>query len=493
MKKSILKNAMFKFILNLFNLVVPILIGPYILRVVGADVNGTIKYSQTIFAYFFIFAGFGVYQYGLREISKVRDDKEKLSSVFTSLFVFTVATNVITTGIYLIYIMSNFMNNSELYGALIILTFNLLSNVFYTEWVNEAMENYGFITIKTIIIKVAYIIGLLTLVKSSNNLKEYMILLILSTFLNNIVSFIYVKRKINFNFKNINIIRHIKPMFLVVILSNANILYTQLDRTMIGSMGTPQDMLNVSYYATAQDISNMINALLLTLIYVTIPRLTNYSAKEEKKGEYLSLLNKISKMYLMVLFPAAIGMFMLSREIILLYGGQEYIMATSMLQVFSIYIITLGYESILSNQVMYIQGKERVQVGVVFIGGATNLILNILLMITGNFTVTTSIVTTMVANIIVIAIEYIYIRTKLKIPIKIFAMDKTKYLIYSLVFIPIIMFLKTLGLGNILLCLVAMMSCAITYLIILIITKDEFLLEFISKGKSFLNRKKVTK
>ena len=277
-------------------------------------------------------------------------------------------------------------------------------------------------------------------------------------------------------------------MFLVVILSNANILYTQLDRTMIGSV---IDISNVSYYATAQDISNMINSLLLTLIYVTIPRLTNYSASREKNDEYLKLLNKISKMYLMVLFPAAIGMFMLSGEIILLYGGAEYVMAAPILQVFSIYIITLGYESILSNQVMYVQGKERIQVGVVFVGGAVNLILNILLIFTGNFTETTSIATTMIANILVITIEYIYIRKKLQIPIKIFSMDKTKYLIYSLTFIPTIMLLKTLNLGTILLCLASMISCALLYLVILIITKDEFYLDFLKKVNGII-KKKIT-
>lgn len=487
MKKSIFKNAIYKFILNLFNLVVPILIGPYILRVVGPDVNGTIKYSQTIFAYFFIFAGFGVYQYGLREISKVREDKKKLSSVFTSLFLFTIITNTVTTIIYLFYVITAFKSNSQLYGALIILTFNLISNTFYTEWVNEAMENYGFITIKTIIIKIAYVIGLVTLVKSSDNLKEYMILLVISTFLNNIISFIYVKRKIKFDFKSMNILAHIRPMFLVVILSNANILYTQLDRTMIGSS---IDMLNVSYYTTAQDISNMINSLLLTLIYVTIPRLTNYAATE-KKEDYLKLLNKISKMYLMILFPAAIGMFMLSKEIILLYGGAEYVMATSMLKIFAIYIITLGYEAILSNQVMYIQGKEKIQVKVVFIGGAVNLILNILLMVFGNFNGTTAIITTMLANITVITIEYIYIRKYLKISIKIFALDKTKYLIYSLIFIPIILYFKTLNIGSIKLSALAILSCAIVYAIILIITKDEFYIEGREKLKSLIFKKEV--
>ena len=42
MSKSISKNIIFKFLLNIFNVVVPIIIGPYVLRVLGPDLMGTI-------------------------------------------------------------------------------------------------------------------------------------------------------------------------------------------------------------------------------------------------------------------------------------------------------------------------------------------------------------------------------------------------------------------------------------------------------------------
>ena len=104
MSKSISKNIIFKFLLNIFNVVVPIIIGPYVLRVLGPDLMGTINFSQTIYGYFFIFAGFGVYQYGLREISRVRDDKKKLSQVYTSLFTLTFITNILTTIGYVLFV-----------------------------------------------------------------------------------------------------------------------------------------------------------------------------------------------------------------------------------------------------------------------------------------------------------------------------------------------------------------------------------------------------
>ena len=475
MSKSISKNIIFKFLLNIFNVVVPIIIGPYVLRVLGPDLMGTINFSQTIYGYFFIFAGFGVYQYGLREISRVRDDKKKLSQVYTSLFTLTFITNILTTIGYVLFVQFNY-SGTEIYVACMILTFNLLANIFYTEWVNEGLENYDFITIKTIIIRIVYVIFLFILVRSANNLKEYMILLVLSTFLNNIVSFIYIRKRVPFDFSDLKLLKHIKPMFLVVILSNANVLYTQLDRYFIGEY---INMDSVAYYTTAQNISNIINTLLLTVIYATIPRMSNYIANENH-DEYKGLLDKISKMYFIVLFPAAIGMLVLAKEVILIYGGSKYLDA--------IYIITLGFETILSNQVMYIRGKEKEQVKITFIGGAVNLVLNVTLLWTGYFNGTNAVITTMLANIVVIILEYLYIKFVMDLDFNIFSLDKMKYLAISLLFIPITYFIGKFISGVILFTLAVMIINSLVYFLILLVIKDDCLLEIINKFTKKLKR-----
>lgn len=484
MSKSIFKNTIFKFLLNIFNIIVPIIISPYVLRVLGPDLMGTINFSQTIFAYFFIFAGFGVYQYGLREISRVRDDKEKLSSVFTSLFIFTLITNIITTVSYIWFINVDY-SGTELYKTCMILTFNLISNIFYVEWVNEALENYDFITIKTIVIRLIYVVLLFIMVRTAKDFESYLILLVLSTFLNNIVSYVYIRRTIKFNFKDIKILRHIKPMFLVVILSNANVLYTQLDRMMLGEfIGT----LSVAYYSTAQNIGNMINALMLTVIHVTIPRLSNYIAKSSKEA-YKDLLNKISKIYFLFLFPAAIGILLLSKEIVLLYGGSEYINAIPILSGFAIYLITLGYEAILSNQVMYITGKEREQVGIIFICGAINFIFNIILLKLKIFNGVMAIATTTMANGLVVILEYFYIKYKLKIDFNIFSLDKSKYFFISLIFIPITFIIKKVFNNIVEVSLITMIVNSIVYFVILFIIKDETFMKLFSLATNKIRRK----
>lgn len=478
MEKSISTNIIFKFILNIFNLVVPILIGPYVLRIIGPDMNGTINYAQTLYSYFFIFAGFGVYQYGLREISRVKGDKQKLNSLFTSLFIITVCTTVITSIIYLIYIYHGY-NGTDMYSISIILSFNFLANIFYTEWVNEALENFDFITIKTVIVRCIYIIAIFVFVRVAQDFKHYVVLLVLSTFANNIISFIYIKRRVKFTFSNIKLLPHFKPLFLVVILSNANVLYAQLDKAMLGSYYT---IVSVGFYAVAQSISGIINSLLLTVITVSMPRLSNFLTHKDNNA-YLTLLNKVSKIYYVILFPTCIGLALLAKEVILLYGGISFIDAYPILVVFSLYTISLGYETILGTQVLYLNKKENIQVKFIFICGFINLILNSLLVWLNIFNGITAMVTTLISNIILIILEYYYIKHKLNLNIKLFAWDKLKYCVYSLTFIPITMAIRMVLFSNlsqstgelILYLITVMIINGLVYLICLLATKDEFI------------------
>ena len=83
---SIFKNIIYKFSLEILRIFIPIISVPYIYRIFKPEIMGQIEFSQSIVGYFFIFAGFGVYTYGLREISRVRNDEKKRNRLFTELF-----------------------------------------------------------------------------------------------------------------------------------------------------------------------------------------------------------------------------------------------------------------------------------------------------------------------------------------------------------------------------------------------------------------------
>ena len=85
-KNTLFKNTIYKSILSFVNIVIPLIIGPYIVRLLDVDLYGTYNRVYSEFQIFLAFASFGVYNYGIREISKVRDDKKKVSQLFSNLF-----------------------------------------------------------------------------------------------------------------------------------------------------------------------------------------------------------------------------------------------------------------------------------------------------------------------------------------------------------------------------------------------------------------------
>ena len=476
MSKSISKNAIFKTVLNVSNIILPIIVMPVVLSAIQGTLNGYITMGETWTAVFMIFASFGIYQYGLREVSRVRDDKNKLKQTITSLFIITTVTTTIISVLYGFFLIIFHRNDGYFYTCMV-MGLNIVFNMFNVEWINEALENYDFIAIKTMIVKIIYNILTICFVRTQEDFLFYIYLTCGINFINNISSFIYIKKKIQFDFSDLQFKKHLKPMFSVVILSNTYILYTWLDKNMINSyIGSTE----AGYYGVAQKIMYMIDILMFTIVQVSMARLSNY-LENHSKEVYLKLLNKIVKVYFLFLFPASIGLLGVSKQVIIIMGRgtDTYLPAVPILMVFSIYMLTIGIDRIIADQIIYIFGREKTDAKLVLIGGILNLMLNVLLLITKTFTPTTVIATTLIANLVVIAMEYRLVKKEIKLDIHLFSFENLKYLYYSLIFIPITFAINKFISGVILSCILDVIVCCSIYFIILMVTSDKVFFELL--------------
>ena len=86
MRKSTLKiNLIYQMIYQFLNMILPLIISPYLARIIGAEGMGVYSYSYSVAYFFVIFSNLGINNLGNREIAKVRDDKEKTNQVFSNL------------------------------------------------------------------------------------------------------------------------------------------------------------------------------------------------------------------------------------------------------------------------------------------------------------------------------------------------------------------------------------------------------------------------
>ena len=308
-KNSLGRNAVYKVILNIFNLLIPLFVGPYIAGLLDKNLYGIYNRVYAEFQIFFICGAFGIYNYGVREISRVRHNEEKLRKIFSSLFVIGVISNLVVTVVYIIYFVVRGTGiDKYVYATMII---QMVSNIFYIEFVNEAVENYSFITKKTIIVRSIYFAAIFLFVRKPTDVIIYSVVVSMTVLLNNVISFCYLKRNIKFDFYNIKIKPYIFPLLVSLILVNVELLYSQLDKILLGAFVND---IAVTEYTLPTTLVGMIGTIPLSLINVAIPRLSSYVGKEEKEA-YIETLHNTTRVYMAILAPMVFGIFVLAKEI----------------------------------------------------------------------------------------------------------------------------------------------------------------------------------
>lgn len=473
--KSLFKNSIYKALLSFANIVVPLIIGPYITKLLNVALYGAYNKVYAEFQVFLIFATFGIYTYGVREISKVRDNKDKLEELFTNLFTLSLITNTITGIIYIAYsLISSTGITQSIYLVFII---QIVANVFYIEFLNEALENYKFITIKTLMVKIIYFILLLCFVKKPNDIIIYSVIISGIVFLNNIISYIYVRKHIHFNFKRIHLKRYIKPLFLVLIITNVEILYSQLDRIMLGKFVND---ISVTIYYIPYYIVSTLASIPYAIINVSIPRLS-YMVETNKKESYEGALNTSLTSLLFTILPMCLGVAVLSKEVIFIYAGNKYNNIYGILILACIFRILISIESIMTNLVLYANNKEKKLVQFTFIFGICNLIMNIILVKIKMLTPFTAMLTTGIAELLLATTQYIYIKKEMQINLMLFSKQNLTYLCLSLCFIPIAIIIKRINFGYYINIILIIMTCILLYVGILYLKKDTTLSMILEK------------
>ncbi|PSV10875.1 hypothetical protein C0W59_20650 [Photobacterium kishitanii] len=476
MKKSITKNFIYSLILNFFKIALPIFIIPYIYRIFSPDEMGKIEFAQSILNFFMMFVGFGVYKYGLREISSIKGDLQKEKKLINDLIIISSFSVFIVAGIYVSYVFF-FFDAGLLKNILFINVIWLVSYLFYVEWINEAYENYDFIAKKTIFIKLLSVILIFLLVKAKVDIYVYVSITAFTVLFNNIISFIYIRNKLSFKIKSVVYKQHMYPLLSLVFIMNISVLFTQLDRLLLGYYSTTEQ---VAYYSIAQKMVMIVSMLIMTIITVSTPRLSLYVKQD--KGSYLILLNSIISHVMLIIFPVALGLVLLSHEVVYILGGKEYYPAYSVLIIFGIRLVFSTFESILSNQVMYLNNKEKMMM--IFIGGAglINLILKIAL-INNVFgyalSANSAILTTLISEFFIVISTLIYVRFKFNFKLNL--VGNIKYGLLVLPFIFIFDFISKLDLYYIYTVVITIVSCSVYYFIILLLVRDVIFMNFIKR------------
>jgi len=237
------------------------------------------------------------------------------------------------------------------------------------------MEDFMYITIRSLIVKILSILLLFSLVRTESDILLYAIVLIIGSAGNNVFNLIRLKSYISRTSidKKIRPFSHIKPAGKVFILNLTIGIYTQLSIFLLGFLQSNSD---VSYYSMAEKIVGVINTVVLSLSTVLLPRLSQYVGSNQM-SEFKALGDKAISFVLAISVPICFGLITLSKPIVLILFGDLYTPTIPVLAIWAPIIVIIGLSQVFGKSILYSTGQEMLMTKCTFIGMITYFIIGI--------------------------------------------------------------------------------------------------------------------
>lgn len=368
---SVKKNFAWSTILTVAGYIFPLITFPYITRILGVEGIGGVQFADSVIAYLSVFAMLGIGTVGVREIAKAKGNKERLSVIYNSLITLNLITTLfaIIALLFLIKVVPSFESHSRL---LYIGIAKILCGSLLIEWFYRGVEDFRYITICSLIVRLLYVVSVLAFVRTTDDYVVYYILTTAVTVLNAIINIIYARHYVTFSLKGVTFRPYIKAFFILGIYMILTNLYNSFN---VVYLGTKCGDIEVGYYTTATKLYAVIMSVFTAFTTVMMPRMSSL-VSEGKNEEFYTMTSKSIDFLLLFCVPIIVLSEVYAPQIIRIIAGASYEGSILPMRIVMPLMLIIGYEQIIVIQMLMPLRKDNSILINSSIGAATALILN---------------------------------------------------------------------------------------------------------------------
>ena len=415
-QKSLKLNFIMNVVLTTSSFLFPLITFPYVSRVLGPEGTGRVSFATSLISYFTLFSQMGIPTYGISVCAKVRDDRDELTKNAHELLILNLIMCVIAyvvLGISL-FIVPRFFEDRVLY---IIVSSTIFLSAIGMEWLYKALEQYTYITVRSIIFKLIALVSMFILVHKQNDYVIYGGISIFATSASNICNLINAHKFISTRpLRSYNFKRHLKPIGIFFAMACATTIYTHLDTLMLGFMRSNVD---VGYYNAAIRIKNILLSIITSLGAVLLPR-ASYYVEHKQMDEFKRISAKALNFVFVLATPLFIYFLFYAKEGIFFISGDAYYGSIMPMQVLMPTLLLIGITNIWGIQMLIPLGKAKVVLYSEIVGAIVDIVFNALLI--PQYGATGAAIGTLIAESSVLVVQYMYLRNRLA-----FALRRIQY------------------------------------------------------------------
>lgn len=337
--KTLLSNLSYLTLLQVFNMVLPLVIYPYLIRVLGANVYGTLVFAFAIVAYFSSFINFGFNISSTREIAENIGDNYKLSKVVSGVYIIKIVLWITSLLIYVLII--SYVNFLRKDYILYLASFSMtLYELLFPQFFFQGIQKMRYITFLTFLTKSVFFVLIILFVKNEGDYLLVPILNGIGAIASGVISLLLIKKEgISFVIPNISELqKQIKNSFLIFSTKITLIIRDKTSVVVLGSFFSPSI---VAFYDLAVKLVDFYLSMFQVIPTSVLPKLI------ESKDRFLSRMTLYLTILGGILFFLVIQLF--GEELILFLGGKDMMQSVIYLR----YISILGLVSSINTLLNY--------------------------------------------------------------------------------------------------------------------------------------------
>lgn len=368
-------NFVMNAILTMSQFLFPLITFPYISRILLPTGTGKVSFATSVVSYFALFAQLGIPTYGIRACAKVRDDRKALERTVQELFLINLIMSILAY--IVLFLAIAFVPRMRQEKTLfLIVGLTILFNAIGMEWLYKALEQYTYITVRSIIFKLIAVVAMFVLVHEQKDYVIYGGISILAASASNVFNFFHAHKYVSIKpVGSYNFRQHLKPIVIFFAMSCAATIYTNLDTVMLGFMTSDAE---VGYYNAAVKIKSILVSVVTSLGVVLLPR-ASYYVEHKLMDEFYRITQKAINFVFLIAVPLTVYFILFAKEGIFFLSGSEYASSILPMQVIMLTVFFIGLTNIMGIQMLIPLGKEKMVLYSEIAGAIADLILNTLL------------------------------------------------------------------------------------------------------------------
>ena len=341
--KKVIQNFGYLSVLQIFNLALPLITYPYLIRTLGKEVYGLIIYAQALVGYLVLLVSYGFNISGVREISINRGNKSKINEVFSSIMI--IKTLLLVLSFIIMYILLYFIPIARGYENLFYLTMWLcIYEVIFPVWYFQGVEDMKYITIISFIGRLVFLALIFLIITEKEDFLYVPLLNGVGAIIAGSISLclIFFKDRVKLILPRFSILKfHLNSSFSLFLSIISIKIYSLTNRVILGSF---IGMTEVSYYDLADKIVNILKSPSHILSQSIFPRIS--------RGREVSFVKRIFKLSLLFNVFLFLILALTASYLIEFLGGKEMQDALNVTILMGLLIPLAGVNNIFGVQIL---------------------------------------------------------------------------------------------------------------------------------------------